>query len=155
MRLNVTRFSIVLATLGFSSLGNASSVAIRAEQKVVRAIALTALSPLDFGTASPGDTAKTVQPGSSENRENGSMQVLGEPNASLQILLPSEAFLSHSAASDRIRISNFNTYPDSSSLQLPNTGRQVIYIGGTRDALPPTLASGNYSGAFVVTVVYQ
>ncbi len=118
-------------------------------------IRISSVSDLNFGTGVPGDPAKNIPPGTTENATNASFQIIGDANTSFTITLPITAAIDYKSGNNRdsIDISNFSSYPQNNGL-LNGSGEQFIYIGATRAALKPSQLAGSYSGNFTVTVVY-
>lgn len=148
---------LVGSLMGANHASAASSVG-SISQRVIRALSIQRVSDLDFGSAAPGDGPKTVSPGTSENQENASFLVRGEPSQCYQVILPSDGTiaLTHEdgdASRGRIAINAFRSYPDSTGT-LDGIGRQLLYVGATRSAISETLRSGLYTGVFTVAVVY-
>ena len=120
-----------------------------------KAIKISTISNIDFGTGVPGDASKTVIPGTSETSVNGSFQITGDSNRAYTIVLPTSASITtgSGANSDSIAISNFTSFPSGNGL-LDATGSQMMYLGATRAALKSNQKSGSYSGSYSITVVY-
>jgi len=149
----------------FQLLTNISPKAARAAgaigtavQTVIAAISIRRVSDLDFGTAAPGDPAKTVPPGSSENSENASFAVFGEPGRTFSIILPSNGSVTMMTGSgllqsEKIEVSGFNSFPSRVGTLGP-AGEAMLYVGASRSALKPNQSQGRYSGTFTVNVVY-
>lgn len=150
---------VLLISLFFlSDSADARSARGRITQKVVKALSIENVSVLDFGVASAGAPAKTVPPSRSENLENGSFLVRGEPHASYSIVLPGDGDVvlrtrGGFSKKRRIKVSQFESYPSSRG-RLNHRGKQYIYIGATRAALRDDQKSGDYKASYVVTVVY-
>jgi hypothetical protein len=138
----------------------AASAQAQATAQVIRAIAISKTSDLDFGEATPGAPAQTVFPGNSENSQNASFVVVGEPNRSYSIIVPGDGEVSMvtgdgDGPAKHIGISGFQSYPPvGSNGTLDADGQQILFIGATRSALIPEQALGRYTGAFTVTVIY-
>ena len=128
-----------------------------AKQKIVHRLQIKKISDLDFGEASPGDAAKSIAPGSSENRENASFEVAGEPRRSYQIILPqknSVKLVTGAGGPHReILIEDFKSSPAKVGV-LDGNGKGMVFVGATREALSSRLKTGDYLGQFYVTVVY-
>lgn len=128
-----------------------------ATQTIVYRIQIHKISDLNFGEASPGDAAKTILPGTSENRENASFELDGEPNRGFQIILPgrnSVKMIAGSGGPNReIVIQDFASTPATAGA-LDRNGKSTIFVGATRPAISSTQKSGDYVGQFNVTVVY-
>ncbi|MEK7356481.1 MAG: DUF4402 domain-containing protein, partial [Bdellovibrionota bacterium] len=115
------------------------------------------VSDLDFGTAAPGDSARTVSPGTAESATNGSFRVTGNNNATYSIVLPTTVNMITGAggANRTIVVNTFVSYPAAGANGLlDGTGVQFVYVGATRDALPVTQIAGTYAGNYTITVVY-
>ena len=121
-----------------------------------KAISITPITGLDFGTAAQGDPAKTVPPGTSETGSNASFRVRGDDNRAYTIILPNSATLTTGigGAGRTITYNSFTSFPTGSGGLLNNNGEQMLYVGATRSALSMTQVSGTYTGSFLITVVY-
>lgn len=138
---------------------HAASTTGTAKQVVISALAITNVSDLDFGTAAPGDAAKLVAPGTSENAENGSFTVAGQANTAYTITLPADGTVTMvtggGGANETIAVDTFTSYPAAGANGLlDGTGNQPLYVGATRAALGAGQVAGNYAGTYTVTVVY-
>lgn len=135
----------------------AASATGTAKQKVITALSISNTSDLDFGTATPGTSAKTVAAGSSENAENGSFAVAGQPNTTYTISLPADnsVFLTTGAGGSHqtISINSFTSSPSATG-SLNGSGTQNLFVGATRSAMDVDQATGDYTGTYTVTVVY-
>ena len=107
---------------------------------------------MDFGIAAQGDLASTVLPWTSENGSNASFLVSGQPNISYAIALPPGS-ISMSRFADRVDVGQFRSFPSDVGVTDGN-GKQMIYVGATRNAISLTQQRGNYSGNFTITIVY-
>ncbi len=135
----------------------AQSIA-QALQKVIAKLDIAKVSDLDFGEAPQGDVAKTVAPGASENGENASFNVVGEPDRTFTISLPEEGTVKletdgGGAANKEIAVSSFASFPATTG-QLSASGSQMLFVGATRAALLDNQQTGSYSGSFTVEVIY-
>lgn len=121
------------------------------------AVSITSVSDLDFGVGVQGDPPKTVLPGTSETTENGSFLVTGDPNKAYSIALPNGSInLSVTTGNAKLKVNNFTSFPSEGAHGvLDSSGKQTIYIGATRAAVPNTQKKGKYIGSYVVTVRYQ
>lgn len=138
-----------------ASFGDSSSAV--AIQTIVHKLQIQKISDLNFGEASPGDGVKTILPGNSENKENASFEIRGEPTRGFQIILParnSVKMITGSGGSNReIVIQDFASTPSHGGTLNPN-GKSMIYVGATRAAISESQKTGEYVGQFYVTVVY-
>lgn len=158
-------FSFVLSLLVLSLFSSTSlatpyfsdSTSGYARQTIVHKLQIRKVSDLDFGEASPGDGPKTIAPGASETRENASFEVSGEPLRYFQIILPprkSVHMINGGGGPQReIAIEEFTSYPHRSGA-LDQSGRSMIYVGATREAISTSQKAGDYMGRFYITVVY-
>lgn len=132
----------------------------QALQIVESAIAITQQSDLNFGTASQGDQAKIIAPGTSENAENASFLVTGEANKSYNIILPADGDVNMitdggGSAEKTIAVNGFQSFPTAGANgMLDMNGQQEIFVGATRDALLFNQQAGSYADTFTVTVLY-
>lgn len=122
------------------------------------AIAVSAISELNFGTAAQGDPLKTVPPGTSENAENASYRVTGDPNRAFTITLPANGNMTTTGgtgANYRISVTAFVSFPAAGANGLLNgSGQQMVYLGATRAAIRVTQIVGTYTRTIRLTVVY-
>lgn len=155
---NLIKLGLVLAFI--TNHANAASVNANANQIVTAAIAIVKVSDLEFGSAAQGDASKTVAPGSSENSENASFTVTGQPSTAYTITLPVDGTVKMITAgggtSDtEINVNSFASTPAAGANGLLNgSGTETLFAGATRAALSATQVTGTYTGAFTVTVVY-
>lgn len=148
--------ALVIALPSASAL--AASDTAQALQIVEAALAITKQSDLDFGTAAQGDGPKTVLSGSSEDAENASFLVTGEPDKFYSIALPNDGdvnMVTNGGGSQEttIAVNSFESSPAASG-QLDGSGQQELFVGATRDALLPNQQAGSYADTFTVTVLY-
>lgn len=112
-------------------------------------------SDLFFGNGPQGDPPKVVPPGTGENGQNASFIVRGDKNRVYTIILPTTGQLIHSGGTDSINIFNFQSFPaEGANGLLDDKGRQILYVGATRDMLRFNQSPGDYTGTFTVQVVY-
>ncbi len=134
----------------------AASATAKAKQIVIAALNITKVSDLEFGEAPQGDVAKTVAAGTSENTENASFLISGEPGKSISVTVPLDGvvkMVTGSAGPDeQISVNNFSANLTSTSIGA--NGNTDLFVGATRDALSATQVAGSYEGDFTVTVVY-
>lgn len=118
----------------------------------------TLVSSINFGSAVQGDGAVTIPPGVSENAQNGSILVQGDPNTAYSIILPVGAVPMTTGAggvTETINISGFNSNPPAGANGLLDaTGKQTLFLGAQRGALLVNQAVGAYSANFVITLSY-
>ncbi|WP_374029438.1 DUF4402 domain-containing protein [Bdellovibrio bacteriovorus] len=128
-----------------------------ATQRIVHRLQISKVSDLHFGEASPGDGPLTISPGISENGENASFEIHGEPNRLIQILLPPDnsiKMIQGSGGQDKeIIIKEFLSFPSRKAI-LDGNGRAMIFVGAKRDAISAKQNAGDYAGQFVITVIY-
>lgn len=120
-------------------------------------ISVLAVSSLNFGEAPQGDSSKSVSPGSSETASNASFSVSGSPGTAYTIGLPIEAEMitGSGGAYQSIRISSFKSNPgEGANGYLDSNGSQTLYVGATRDPISSAQVAGQYSGSFMITVIY-
>lgn len=137
---------------------HAVSATANAVCTVIAALAITKASDLDFGDGTQGDSAKTVAAGSSENSENASFDMVGEPSRSFTVTLPSDSTIemvtgAGDTADKKIAVDSFTSSPSGTG-SLDSGGEASLYVGATRAALGASQVAGSYSGTFDVTVVY-
>ena len=119
-------------------------------------LTISAISGLEFGELVQGDPIKVIQPGTRENPYNASFLVSGKRYTTYSIILPTSSQLSFSGGGDfHLIISNFQSYPPEGFNGLLNRrGKQRIYVGASIGPLSFSQPSGNYSGDFVIEVIY-
>jgi hypothetical protein len=141
---------------------NAFSASDRAKalQYIEKALTIAWQSDLDFGTAAPGSESKTILPGTDENSENASFVINGEINKAYQISLPADGEVNMvteggGSPEKTISVHSFTSFPEAGANgQLDGEGKQVLYVGASRDAILPNQVSGSYADYFTVTVIY-
>lgn len=147
----------LLATAFAGPGGTDSSTQGFAVQRIVNKLQINKVSDLNFGEASPGDSAKTVPPGSSENGENASFRVQGEAGRPFFLFLPQNGSvkmtLGNGGPDREIGVDQFQSSVGTQGL-LDGNGQAMIFVGATRKALSNRLKSGDYIGSFTVTVIY-
>ena len=152
-------YAIVLATTSVSKAATrfSDSASAIAKQQIVHRLQIKKTSDLNFGEASPGDGPKLVPAGTAENPENASFEVRGEPNRMYQIVLPSNNSVVMSTTgggpNGEITIKEFFSWPIRYGMMNGN-GESNIYVGALREAIKTKQKVGEYTGQFVVTVVY-
>lgn len=147
----------LLSCVAYAAGGFSDSTSGFAKQKIVQKLQITKISDLNFGEASPGDGAKVIPAGVSENNENASFEVRGEPFRLFQIVLPSDnsvKMINGSGGTHKeILIKSFESYPAKAGI-LTDMGRSTIFIGASREAISSRQVVGDYIGQFYITVVY-
>ncbi len=143
---------------GMQNEARAAQAIAQALQKVIAKLEIAKLSDLDFGEAPQGDVAKTIAPGASENGENASFNVVGEPDRAFTVRLPGDGTVKletdgGGAANKEIAVSGFASFPATTG-QLSASGSQMLFVGATRGQLLDNQQTGTYSGSFTVEVVY-
>lgn len=119
-------------------------------------ISITAVSNLDFGAAFAGDRRLTISPGNSDNAENASFFVKGDPRRSFSIIVPTEIYMitgTGDVPNKKILVDRFRTRPNQNG-RLDRNGEKLILVGARRDNLLANQVAGAYSGSFMITVVY-
>lgn len=149
---------ILFFLLAGSSHASAASSNGTMQAQIIAALGISNVSALDFGIASPGDTAKVVPPSTVENATNGSFNVTGQPNTAYTIQLPATALnmiTGIGGANRTIAVSTFVSFPAAGvNGLLSAAGAQLLLVGATRAALPATQITGSYTGTYSVTVIY-
>jgi hypothetical protein len=141
-------------TQNCQGLGCQATSESSASLKVMRALAIENISPLDFGTAVAGSSEQKVEAGETESLDNASFVVTGQPNSLFTIILPGQIFMSKSGTNARrIKVDRFVSYPGYSG-SLDQRGKRMLYVGATRESLPINTEPGDYRGSFEVSVVY-
>jgi hypothetical protein len=116
-------------------------------------ISITKNSDLNFGSIVAGSTTKVIAPGSSENSENASFTIQGDPNVLFNIILPNTTTLFlNGSGPQSLQVNTFVSNPANSG-SLNVSGIRAVYVGASLN-VPLTTTRGNYSGAFTVEVVY-
>lgn len=115
-------------------------------------------SDMQFGIAVQGDAAKTISPDPSSLAGAASVEVMGRPNRTYNIILPQNRVgLSNISfeCGAKIWVSDFRSYPpEGLNGKLDANGKQMIYIGATREAISVQQPRGKYAGSFLITAVY-
>lgn len=158
MKIQLISTSLFLFSASAWSAPNfGDSASAVATQRIVQRLQISKISDLNFGEASPGDGPATVFPGVSENTENASFEVRGEPHRLFQIVLPgnnSVKMTQGNGGTDReIVIKEFLSFPARAGT-LDNMGRSMIFVGAKRDVISPKQKVGDYMGQFEIIVVY-
>lgn len=102
------------------------------------------------------DSAKAIEPGRSETSANASFLVEGDPGAVYQIFLPTSPVrmtTGKGTSLEVIWLTDFKSYPSETGV-LDQHGRQIIYVGATRQTLGQSQAAGVYSGDYNIAVSY-
>lgn len=116
-------------------------------------ISIVKNSDLNFGIIPAGDPTVIVPPGSSENPQNASFTITGDPNVAFSIVLPSTiTILLNGTGPTQLQVNAVNSNPSGSSI-LDGAGLKNIFVGGSLN-VPPGIISGNYTGSFTVEVAY-
>ncbi len=138
----------------YAYAGSSSSQTAYARALVKTSIGIAKNSDLDFGDAFPGDASFAVTP---DSVKAAKFTVTGEPTRAYNIMLPSQLILTtgNGVGIDRqMMINRFNSSPSRTG-KLNASGMETLTVGATRAAITNTQESGNYSGVFTVTVIYQ
>ena len=156
--LRLSRSLISLLMLLSTTPSFAASSTGESRQKVIRSISISNISGLDFGVASAGDRAKTVNPDIRETPENASFLVTGERNTMYYIHLPPDQSIEMATAgggarNKKISVDLFKSNPIRFGV-LDQGGKQTVFVGATRAQLLADQQAGDYVGYFTVTVVY-
>lgn len=150
---------LVLCILFTAFKVNAASTTANVTSYIVRAINIEKVSDLNFGIGVPGDSSKVVNPGTSENDENASFKISGEPGALFNINLPAANGIvinngAGGSVQSEIKITNFKTNVDNSFPKFNELGQFKLFVGATRAAIRQDQIPGPYVGFFPVVVVY-
>ena len=150
MKLNALLATLLLtSTSAFGAIENA-----RIHQRIFPTLDVKRLSDMYFPDAFPGSPAFTIEPGTSETAQNASFAVVGESGKRVTVILPnSKVHLENRASKDKIFVSNFKSSTGQTAV-LDRNGELRIYVGATREDIPARIPSGDYTGTFVVTVMY-
>jgi len=157
LKISSSFFGALVVTLFTQDLSHSAVGTGTVQATVIAAIAIGTVSPLDFGSGSPGDGTKIVAPGTSESPTNGSFNVTGQPNTAYTISLPASVTLTTGigGANRTIVVDSFVSFPAVGANGLIGAGgTQLLLIGATRAALPTTQVVGSYTGTYTVNVVY-
>ncbi len=121
----------------------------------VYAIPITIIknSDLNFGSIIAGDPTRVIAPGTSENPQNASFTIQGDPNVSFNVILPSTATILINGTGPQQLVVNSITSNPSVAGTLNGAGTRSLYVGGSLN-VPPATQRGDYSGTFTVEVVY-
>lgn len=110
---------------------------------------------LDFGTVLAGSTL-TIPPGNNPSSDSARFEVTGEKRTAYTIILPTSGVVRHNTQTQfEIALSGFQSNPPegNNGLLAPN-GKQKLWVGATLGPVPFSTPAGNYSGSFVVEVIY-
>lgn len=126
---------------------------------IKRALSINKVSDMNFGTASPGDPSKVIPPGSSENLENASFKIYGEPNSNFFINMPYANEVKINTGNGgtpqtEIIVREFKTNADGSIPKFDDKGSFNLYVGATRDQIRLDQTPGPYIGHFPVIIIY-
>jgi hypothetical protein len=155
--------SIVLLSASAGSL--AASAVTTIKVSVVRFLAITNISVLEFGTVSPSTTAGTVFINHDGNRfatggvtlspgalfSPARFYIEGKPDAQFTVQLPAKVVL-RDGNGNTIDVNNFQT--DVKTGQLNSNGTLEINVGGQIN-LDPNQAGGDYTGTMTVELNYS
>lgn len=123
-------------------------------QTIESTLTITRLSDLVFPDSYPGAPAITVDPTFNENSMNASFLVSGESNKRVKVMLPSGIIqLRNINNNDSINVRNLR-YNTTNRSVLNNNGEMKIYVGATRDRISTRIKPGEYTGTFLITVIY-
>jgi hypothetical protein len=151
---------VTVAALVPTSLSLAADADNQAKMKVITQISIDAVSELIFPDAPQGDGAGQVAPGTTDNANNASFTVAGEPGKAYNILLPADGAVAMAlngtgtAPDEVIAVGDFASFPSGSG-QIQSNGEQLLLVGATRSALSSSQVPGDYVGTFTVIVAYQ
>lgn len=146
-----------LVTLMFAGYQvQAAQGTAKAKLKVVQSINVTTTSDLIFSEAGAGAAEETVLPDTSENAQNASFEITGEPNRAVTVTLPGDGVVVMKTAGggspeSEVAVNQFtsNSIPD-----LGGAGQATLFVGATRAALASNQVAGDYEADFIVDVVY-
>jgi len=155
--------SIVLLSASANSL--AASAVTTIKVSVVRFLAITNTSMLEFGTVSPSTTAGTVFINYEGNRfatggvtlspgaffSPARFYIEGKPDSQFTVQLPAKVVL-RDGNGNTIDVNNFQT--DVKTGQLNSNGTLEINVGGQIN-LDPNQAGGDYTGTMTVELNYS
>ena len=144
-------FVVRLVTIIFFSL-NILSV----QFSFAKPLRIKSISDLNFGILTQGDGPKIVGPQNLENATNASFEAKGDAYTAYTIILPISATISlNGRGRSPITISNFVSNPsEGANGLLSRNGKQIIYVGATLSAIPVNQPSGDYTGDYVVEILY-
>jgi hypothetical protein len=142
-----------------NEIAQAASDTANATMNVLVALNIAQVSDLVFNDAEAGASSETIAPGSSENANNASFAITGEPSTAYTITLPADATVvmqtGAGGANETIAVDSFASNPAAGpNGLLDGSGSQTLYVGATRAALGASQVAGAYSDTFTVTVVY-
>lgn len=116
-------------------------------------LTVTTTQNLNFGTLVQGDSAKTIRPSKAETN-NARFNIIGEPNRSFMVILPTEVELfSASTPAQTLKVTRFKSRPNISG-SLNRKGKKELRVGAKLQKIPNGQAAGSYSGHFIVDVIY-
>lgn len=147
-------FACFTFLLSYAYGGNSSSQTAYAKAIVKTSLGISKSLDLEFGDRFPGDAMSTITP---ESSSSAKFLVSGEPTRAYNIILPAQLNITTGngvGADKQIPVIRFNSSPSRSG-KLDALGQEVLRVGATLGNIKPTQESGNYTGTFTVTVVYQ
>jgi hypothetical protein len=124
---------------------------------ITNMIKIANTSDLLFPNSVQGSSSYTLPPGSSENANNASFTITGEPSTSYQVILPgASSIIMKTAGGGALKEIIINSFASTPSVTgtLNASGTQMLYVGATRASLPLNQFVGNYTATFNVTVIY-
>jgi hypothetical protein len=127
-------------------------------QYVPGVLSIYKVSDMNFGGAFPGAARLRLPNDNFETPENASFRIQGEGGQTVTTTFPpGSIFLNHPTSGDQIEVDRFRSRPGGASggtVRIQNTGERTLFISAQRLAIPLGVASGLYTGSFVVDVVY-
>lgn len=140
----------------YTSGGTIKNGSVSISASVIRILAISSISNLNFAEGVQGDAAKVVPSGSSENVSNGSFAISGEPFRTFSITLPSTALLTTGGGvgpERQIQVSNFTSTPSIIGA-LSSSGTATLFVGAMRNGLLGNQVRGSYIGTYPIAAVY-
>lgn len=149
-------FTATIAAMIFSGYQAQGAVGTaKAKMKVVTALAVNQVSDLIFNDAAAGAAEETVAADTTDNAQNASFAITGEPNRPVTVTLPQDGTITMvtggASPDESIAVNSFSS---NNVTQLDASGNAELLVGATRAALSPTQVSGDYEANFTVDVVY-
>jgi len=157
--------AFVLTTAAISSDSYAASTSSNATATVVAPIAISNTQDLAFGSFSTSATGQTVTISAAGARSSvgavvvpastataASFNVTGSGTLTYAITLPANGTVTITNGTDTFAVDNFTSAPSGTGAL--TAGAQTLTVGATVTTAG-TLSTGNYTGTFNVTVLYN
>jgi len=129
-----------------------------ARQYIPSTLSIYKISDMNFGVAAPGAPRYRIANVNSENAENASFRIQGDPGVTVTTTFTTGSiFLSHATSTDQIEVNRFRSRPGGQTggnVRIRNTGERLLFMAAQRLAIPLGTTPGLYTGTFTIDVVY-